>query len=60
MIYDALRNKTFKTCLEQDIQEELLKVSFTTSKNAHSGELGEESDQKDQFGKPLCNKIRFL
>ena len=58
-IYDALRSETFKTLLRPEIQSQLLKISYTTSTSALSGELGENSDQVDQEGKPICNKIKF-
>ena len=58
-IYDALASENFKTLLKPEIQSQLLKISFTTSDSALSGEMGEDSDWKDLDGKPLCNKIRF-
>ena len=45
--------------LEEDVQNRLLLISFTTSSRALSGEMGELSDQIDEDGKPVCNKIRF-
>ena len=58
-VYDSLESRSFKRLLKEDIQEKLLKISFTTSKNALSGEMGENSDVRDVEGKLLCNKIQF-
>ena len=58
-IYEALRSENFKTLLRPEISSQLLKISFTTSGSALSGEMGEDSDCKDLDGKPVCNRIRF-
>ena len=58
-VYDTLRSESFKKLLEEDLQKQLLKISFTTSSSALSGEMGEASDQVDEDGKPLCNKLLF-
>ena len=58
-VYEALRSCTFKELLKEENQETLLKISFTSSDRALSGELGEASDMKDDECKFLCNKIRF-
>ena len=43
-IHDAVNCTNFKTLLKPEIQSQLLKVSFTTSGSALSGEMGEDSD----------------
>ena len=58
-IFEALRSDTFKSLLQPEMQCQLLRVSYTTSSLAHSGEVGEGSDQLDFENKPICNKIRF-
>ena len=58
-VYDAVRCVNFKQCLQPELLEQLLRISFTTSSKALSGEMGEESDLSDEMGKALCNKIRF-
>ena len=58
-VYDTLRSESFKKLLEDDLQEKLLKISFTTSSNALSGEMGEASDLVGDDGKSPCNKIRY-
>lgn len=59
-VYESLRSSLFKCLLEEDNQKQLLQISLTTSRRALSGEMGENSDVRNELnGKFLCNKIQF-